>query len=303
MALQWYMLENDDNPGAGVETDSRDLPSGVITKALVFSIIALQATTTPATRGGLGAQVDMFKLSAVESSGVSEIEGEDLDAFNVLNHNHAFFEASSTDNEVIHLGMTYALDPFLLGANPEYNQNFGITPNVARQIKFTYGADVTDIDNKQMAIGVIAKDSEQSSSGGYVTFQQSLNTTTTNNVNLWGDVSQPGYLLGVLGFETNNTADAQTALRTANDIQEISVTAGRKELLGPVYPDMIKSFCGNYETGAISDEGYFFWNLGIRNEIGQLGRGPIPNDMEVKVKGGSDAGAIKIYPVRLNTNV
>lgn len=308
MVLQWYLLENADDPGTAAEVDSRDLPREVITKALIFQIEALANGTGGVSRVNLAAQVDQFRIGAVESNRISEIDGEDLDAWNVLNQNDAFYHNSNTDNQVVALGMTYNLDPYCMGPKCDYNQNFGISPSVARKVEFAYAADgATDtlnvaVDSKQLSIGAIAKDREQSGTGGYLCFTRDAQTAV-NNQNLFTTIPQPGQALGVFGFETNDTAAAQTAIRTANDIQELAVTVGRKDLLGPVFPDLIKSFNGTYETGALSDEGYFFWNLGISNEVGALGRGPIPDKTEVRVKGGSDAGAYRIYIPRLNTNV
>ena len=308
MVLQWYLLEDADDPGTAAEVDSRDLPREVTTKALILQIEAIAAGTGTATRINLAAQVDQVRIGAVESNRISEIDGEDLDAFNVLNGNNAFFHSSATDNQIIALGMTYGLDPYCYGPKVDYNQNFGISPRVARKIEFAYAADgaadtlSAAVDNKQLSIGCVAKDNEQSGTGGYLSFSRSA-YSTVNNVNEFLTVPQPGQLLGVFGFETNDTAAAQTAIRTANDIQEMSVAVGRKDLLGPIYPDMVKSFNGTYETGALSDEGFFFWNLGISNEVGALGRGPIPDKTEIRIKGGSDAGAVRIYAPRLNTNV
>lgn len=296
------MIESGDDPGTGAETDNRDLPRGVTTKALIFSVNALANGTTGPTRVNHAAQVDQYRIGAVESGRISEIDGEDLDAFNVLNGNYAFYETSTTNNEVIAQGSTYGLDPFMLGPDPDFNQSFGITSTVARKVEFAYAADGNTIDTKQLAIGVIAKDSEQASSNGYVTFSRD-SYTATNNVKNYTTIPQPGNLLGVFGFETNNTADAQTVQRTANDIQQVSLTVDRKQLLGPLYPDIIKSIQGGYEIGALTDEGYFFWNLGIRNEVGSIGRGPIPDKLEIEVLGGSDAGAVRVHAVRLNTNV
>jgi len=308
MVLQWYLLEDSDDPGTGAETDSRDLPREVTSKALILQIEAIANGTGGTSRVNLAAQLDQLRIGAVESNRVSEIDGEDLDAWNVLNGNNAFYHNSNTDNQIIALGMTYNLDPYCMGPKADFNQNFGMSPSVARKVEFLYAADgAADtlnvaVDNKQLSIGIIAKDREQPGTGGYLCFSRDARSTT-NNVNTYQSIPQPGQLLAVLGFETNDTAAAQTAIRTANDITEMAVTVGKKDLLGPVYPDTLKSFNGTYETGALSDEGYFMWNLGVANEIGALGRGPIPDQTEIRVKGGSDAGAIRVYAARLNTNV
>lgn len=308
MVLQWYLLEDADDPGTTAETDSRDLPREVTTKALILQIEAIAAGTGTCTRINLAAQLDQVRIGAVESNRVSEIDGEDLDAWNVLNGNHAFFHSSATDNQIIATGMTYNLDPYCMGPKCDYNQSFGISPSVARKIEFLYAADgaadtlSVAVDNKQLSIGCIAKDREQTGTGGYLAFARN-GYSTVNNVNAYTTIPQPGQLLGVLGFETNDTAASQTAIRSANDIQEVALTVGKKDLLGPIFPDMIKSFNGQYEIGALTDEGFFFWNLGVSNEVGALGRGPIPDQTEIRIKGGSDAGAIRVYAARLNTNV
>lgn len=308
MVLQWYLLEDGDDPGTSAEVDSRDLPRETITKALIFQINALAAGTGGQSRANLAAQLDQVRIGAVESNRVSEIDGEDLDAWNALNGNHAFFHSSTTNNQAIALGMTYNLDPYCMGPKIDYNQSFGISPSVARKVEFAYAADgaadtlLTAYDSKQLSIGAIAKDSEQSTTGGYLTFNRHSYTNAAST-NEFTTIPGPGQLLGVFGFETDDTASGQTAIRTANNITELAITVGRKDLLGPVYPDMIKSVHGQYETGAISDEGYFFWNLGISNEVGALGRGPIPDKAEIRAKGGTDTGAVRLYTARLNTNV
>jgi hypothetical protein len=301
MGLFYYMLESGDAIGTGAETDNRDLPRELTTKALLFNLEALANGTGGQTRLNLAAQLDQVRIGAVESNRISEIDGEDLDAFNVLNGNSAYLHTSTTDNQVITLGMTYALDPFVMGPYPDFNQSFGISGRVARKVEYAMAADGTGIDGKNLAIGLVGKDNQQTT-GGYLTFLRATNTMA-NNTNFYADVPQPGQLLGIHFFETNETSSGQTAIRTANDIQQLSITLSRKDILGPVYPDMIKQTQGQYEMGSLSDEGFGFWNLGIRNEVGTLGRGPIPDKMEMKALGGSDAGAARFYVARLNSNV
>ena len=87
--VKYFLLEQDDNPGTAAETDSRDLPRTETTKALIFDITAQQSATTAATRAAVAAQIDQIRIGAQESNRVSEIDGEDLDAYNVLLGNHA----------------------------------------------------------------------------------------------------------------------------------------------------------------------------------------------------------------------
>lgn len=303
MVLQWYMLEPDHDPGTAAETVQRDLPRVGITKALVFNVSALANGTGGQSVQNFAAQLDQIRIGAVESNRVSEIDGEDLFNWNVVNDNHPFVHTSTTNNQVIGIGMTYALDPFCVGSYADYNQSYGITSNVARRIEVLYAADANYIDDKQMAIGAIVKDqTDQNSSGGYVCFSRD-SYTAANNVNNYTRVPQVGQLIGSFCFETNDTASGQTTERTANDIQQQAIQQNRKDLLGPIYPDIAKDFVGQYELGSIGDEGYWFWNLGVRNEIGQIGRGPIPDLMDIRSLGGSDAGAVRVHGVRLNTNV
>ena len=304
MVFQWYLLETDDDPGTGAETDNRDLPRTGTTKALILNMPALANGTTGHSIQNYAAQLDQVRIGAVESNRVSEIDGEDLFNFNILVDNHPFFHTSTTNNQVISIGMTYPLDPFCYGSYVDYNQTYGISANVARKVEFLYAADGSAIDDKQLAIGAVVKSSpgDDATTLGYTCFSRD-SQTAANNRNDFLTVPQPGQLLGVFGFETNDTASGQTAERSANDIQEQAITINRKDVLGPIYPDVAKDFNGQYELGSIGDEGYWFWNLGWRNEIGQLGRGPIPDKLEIRSKGGSDAGAYRMHAVRLNTNV
>src|SRR3990167_6901193 len=214
MTLQWYLLEADHDPGTAAETINRDLPRAGITKALIFNMPALSESTAGQTVQQLGAQLDQIRIGAVESNRVSEIDGEDLFNWNVVNDNHPFVNTSTTDNAVVQIGMTYALDPFCIGSYADYNQKFCIS---------------------------------------------------------------------------------------ANDIQQQAIAINRKDVAGPIYPDMCKDFTGQYELGSIGDEGYWFWNFGIRNEVGAIGR-PTQDKMEIRSLGGSDAGAVRVYAARLNNN-
>ena len=302
MTLQWYLLEADHDPGTAAETVNRDLPRAGITKALVFNMPALAESTGGQTVQQLGAQLDQIRIGAIESNKVSEIDGEDLFNWNIVNDNHPFVNTSTTDNAVVQIGMTYALDPFCIGSYVDYNQKFGISANVARKVEILYGADVSaQVDGKNLAIGAIVKDqADQDSTGGYITFTRDA-YTAANNVNNFTTVPIGGQLIGAFCFETNDTASGQTALRTANDIQQQAIAINRKDVAGPVYPDMCKDFNGQYELGSIGDEGYWFWNFGIRNEVGAIGR-PTQDKMEIRSLGGSDAGAVRVYAARLNNN-
>ncbi len=310
MALRYYMLETDDVPGTGIETDQRDLPRDAITKALIFDCAAQVNGTSAGTRLAQTAQVDQFRIGAAESNSVSAIDGEDLDAYNVLNGNYTFLDTSAINNQRLSWGYVYPLDPFMLGFNADFSQPFGISGTVARTIQFTYAADiVTDaglsIDLKRMAIGCIAK--TDGSTNGYTAWLRNAFTGATGGVNTFTDVPQPGRLLGVLCFETSAAADITVDLdnRTTQSIRAQAITIGRKDVLGPVYTTMSQYFNGSYEIGAISDEGFSFWNLGLHNEVGPLGMpsgANIPTDMELRTSTGA-ADAIRVYTTTLNTNV
>ena len=139
MALRYYTLETDDFPGTGAETDQRDLPRDAITKALIFDCAAQVNGTSAGTRLTQTAQVDQFRIGAAESNTVSAIDGEDLDAFNVLNGNFTFLDTAAANNSRLSWGYTYPLDPFCIGSNADFSQNYGISGSVARTIQFTYG--------------------------------------------------------------------------------------------------------------------------------------------------------------------
>ena len=309
MAIKYYLLETDDAPGTGAETDQRDLPRDSTTKALIFDAIAQVNGTSAGTRLTQTAQLDQLRIGAVESNRVGEIDGEDLDAFNVLNGNCTFLDTAAANNSRLSWGMVWPLDPFCIGPNQDLSQNFGIPGTVARKVEFVYAADViTDaglaIDTKRLAIGILTS---SANSNGYLTFARNAFTGATGGTNTFTDIPQPGKLLGVLNFETTGAADitADTEGRTTQSIRQQAITIGRKDVLGPLYTTTGAYMNGNYETGAISDEGYTFWNLGIRNEVGPLGvptNGLIPTDMEVRTSTGA-ADAIRVYPVVLNTNL
>jgi len=140
MAILYYLLEADNNPGAGVETINRDLPRQGVTKALIFDITAQEAGSSVAgTRLNLAAQLDQLRIGAVESARVSEVDGEDLDAFNVLLGNDALHDSqTSADNARQVLGLVYPFDPFMITSRMDYNQGFGIGGNVARKAEPFY---------------------------------------------------------------------------------------------------------------------------------------------------------------------
>jgi len=310
--VKFFLLEADDNPGAGAELDQRDLPRTETTKALIIDITAQQiGATTAVSRENAAAQLDQLRIGAAESNRVSEIDGEDLLNWNILLGNHTPFDSGATDNARVTTGMVYPMDPFMLFPQIDYNQPFGLTGRVARKVEFLYAADgatatADGVDDKRMAIGIVTTPAQ--SSGGYVAFHRDT-YTGVNNVNNFTDVVQPGKLLGVHGFETSSWADELTDgdHRTGSSIQEVAITIDRKDVLGPVYPTTIADFNGQYEIGGPTDEGHFFWNFGMHNRNGALGlptgNARIPNNMECRQKGGSALGAIRIHTVTLNDNV
>ena len=114
-------------------------------------------------------------------------------------------------------------------------------------------------------------------------------------------------LLGVFNFETTGAADitADTEHRTTQTIRSQAITINRKDILGPLYTTTMQFINGQYETGAINDEGYSLWNLGFRNDNNSLGVptvGGIPNEMEIKTSTGA-ADAARVHAVILNTNI
>ena len=50
MGIKYYLLETDDDPGTGAETDNRDLPRDSVTKCLIFDAIAQTNGTSAGTR-------------------------------------------------------------------------------------------------------------------------------------------------------------------------------------------------------------------------------------------------------------
>jgi len=302
--MKYYLLEADDDPSTGSEISSRDLPRNETAKALIFDITAQQSSATAATRVNLAAQIDQIRIGAAESNRVSEIDGEDLDAFNVLNGNEVNFDSSAADNARVSLGYVYPFDPFCLSPEVDFNQPFGISGNVARKVEIAYAADGSNIDDKRVAIGIVTSPTATS---GYVAFHRDA-YTVANAVNNFTDVPQPGKLLGVFNFETTSAADVTSdgVHRTGQTIQEQAITINRKDVLGHIYPTTAAAMSGNY-TANLTDTGYSFWNLGFTNKVGGLGvpsgSSEIPQNMEIRTKGGSSADATRVYAVTLNTNV
>ena len=306
MAILYYQLDQAIDPGTGAETINRDLPRQGVTKALIFGLRAQEsASSVSVTRTQLNAQLDQIRIGAVESNRVSEIDGEDLDEFNVSLGQHNLFDAASGANNAQQIGgSTYPLDPFMIGPYMDYNQGFGIGGNVARKVEMAFAADANDIDGKRVNLGIIVNTS-QGSSGGYLTFHINTMQTTADLIDFF-DIPQPGRLLGIFQFETTGAADVTVdgAFETDQTIEEESITVNRKVQLGPMFTTQFSALNGQYETGARTDEGYSWWDLGIRNS-GRLGlpqASDIPSNMEVKVKRGDATDAGRVYPVILNTN-
>lgn len=309
MVLQYYLLESDDNPGTGAESDTRDLPREGNIKALIFDVTMQVQGTATSARLDTASQIDQIQIGAVESNEVSAIDGEDLDAYNVLRGNMVPIDAQVTTNARVVIGFTYPLDPHMIGDNQDFSKPFGISGAVARRVSFDYAADInTDggptLDDKRMAIGVIVNTSQPT--GGYQVFHRKAFTGATGGIFDFTDVPQPGKLLGTFNFETTNfgeiTGDGDH--RTTQSIRDQSITINRKVQLGPVYTTMMGMINGNYETGAIPDEGYSLWNLGITNSSGNLGvptQGGIPDNMEIRTSTGA-ANAIRVHALILNTN-
>lgn len=313
MTLEYFLLESDDNPGTGTEQDRRDLPRAGIIKALIFDITAQTNGTSAGTRTDLTAQVDQIQIGAVESNSVSQIDGEDLDGFNTLMGNHALIDTNASDNHRNVFGFTLPLDPFMIGPNMDFNQPYGLPGSVARRVVFDYAADVvTDaglaIDDKRMAIGAIVR--KDGASVGYMTFHRHSFAGATGGVNTFTDVPTSGpnsKLLGVFNFEATNAGEVtgDGDHRTTQSIRDQAITVDRKVRLGPIYTTMMAAIHGQYETGAINDEGYSLWNLGMRNQTGQLGVpivGGIPNNMEIRSSTGA-AVTNRVHAIILNTNI
>lgn len=301
--VQYYLLDTDINPGASAEVDSRDLPRQGTTKALIFDITAQQSSITAATRTAVDGQIDQIRIGAEESNRISEIDGEDLSAYNALLGNHTLFDSAATDNTRIVSGYTYGFDPFMTAPQIDYNQPFGITGKVARKVEVSFAADGGNIDDKRVAIGIVV---DNNASNGYVTFHRDSYTAASGSTN-WTDVPQPGKFLGVLNFETNGASDITTDgdHRTTQDIKEQAITINRRDVMGPIYTTTMAAMNGSYEIGSIQDEGYSLWNLGIHNKAGGLGlpkASRIPNDMEIRSVGGN-TGAVRTYAITLNDNV
>lgn len=312
MVLQYYLLETDHNPGTGAETVERDLPRVGVTKALVLDVTAQTNGTSAGGRLALTAQLDQISVGVVESNRVSEIDGEDLDAFNVLRGNHVLIDTSATANQRNSFGMVYPFDPYCLGPNMEYNMPFGVPGSIARKIRILYEADQTvdaglQLDDKRMAIGAIVR--TEQTSAGYISFTRDSYTSTdgADNFTTVPTSGPNSKLLGVLNFETTSAADVTTDgdHRSNQGITEQAISVNRRDILGPIYTTMMQQTNGQYETGAISDEGFSLWNLGINSPTGNIGVptvGGIPNEMEIRSRSGV-AEATRNYAVILNTNV
>jgi len=306
MAILYYQLDVAIDPGTGVETVNRDLPRQGVTKALIFAISAEEEFSSSAiVRNDISAQLDSVSIGAVESNRVSEVDGEDADEFNVSLGQHNLFDTSTGDASArIVAGFTHPFDPFMIGPYMDYNQGFGIGGNVARKVEIAFAADGGGILDKRVNLGIIVNTS-QGASGGYTTFHRNSVTATGDIVEFF-DIPQPGRLLGVFLFETTGSADVATigAHETDNTIEEVAITVNRKEQLGPMFTNQLATINGQYETGARTDEGYTWWDLGYRNS-GRLGlpqASDIPSNMEVKIKTGDAGDAGRVYPIILNTN-
>jgi len=180
LVLQYYLLETDHNPGTGAETVERDLPRVGVTKALVFDVTAQTNGTSAGGRTALTAQLDQISVGVVESNRVSEIDGEDLDALNVLRGNHALINVSATANARNVFGMVYPFDPYCIGPNLDYNKPFGVPGSIARKIRILYEADQTvdaglQLDDKRTAIAAIVR--TEQSSAGYLTITRDSYTS------------------------------------------------------------------------------------------------------------------------------
>jgi len=305
MAILYYQLDESIDPGTGVETVNRDLPRQGVTKALIFGLSALEnGTSVAATRAEINGQIDQVRIGAVESNRVGEVDGEDLDEFNVSLGQHSLVDTDLIDNSRIIAGFTYPLDPFMIGPYMDYNQGFGIGGNVARKVEIAFAADGTQIDGKRVNLGIIVNTS-QGASGGYVTFHRNA-TAGTAGLTEFFDVPGPGRLLGIFNFETTGAADvtADAAFESDQGIEAMSITVNRKVQLGPMLTYQFNQINGQFETGARGDEGYSWWDLGYHNS-GRLGlpqASDIPSNMEVKSLQGDATDATRIYPVVLNTN-
>ena len=313
MVLQYYQLETDHDPGTTAETVERDLPRTGITKALIFDVTAQTAGTSAGGRTALTSQLDQISVGVVESNRVSEIDGEDLDAFNVLRGNHALIDVSASNNQRNSFGYTYPFDPFMIGTNMDYSRPFGLPGSVARKIRILYAADATtdaglQLDDKRCAISAIV--STDGSSAGYMAFTRDSFTGATGGVKRYTTVPTSGpnsKLLGVLNFETTGAADitTDTEHRTTQTIRTQALTVNRKVIAGPLYTTTMDAINGQFETGAINDEGYSLWNLGFRNDNNNLGVptvGGIPSEMEIETATGA-ADACRVHAVILNTNI
>ena len=311
MVLQFYLLEPDHDPGAGAETVERDIPRAGVTKAIIIDMIAQTNGTSTGTRADLTAQLDQLSIGAVESNRVSEIDGEDLDGYNVLRGNHTLIDTSIVANQRNSWQYVYPFDPFMIGANADYNRPFGIPGTIARKIRVLYAADVAtdaglNIDEKRMALSAIIRTDQ--ATAGYQAFTRDSFTATagTNNFTTIPTSGPNSKLLGVLNFESTSAADVtvDAERRDGQTIREQAVTVNRRDILGPVYTTVMAGLNGQYETGALNDEGYSYWNFGINsdNNLGVPTAGGIPSEMEIRTLGGG-TDATRVYGCILNTNI
>jgi len=306
MAILYYQLDESIDPGTGVETVNRDLPRQGVTKALIFGISAQESASSVAvTRTMISAQIDQIRIGAVESNRVGEVDGEDLDEFNISLGQHSLIDtATGANNARIVGGYTYPLDPFMVGPYLDYNQGFGIGGNVARKVEVAFSADADNIDAKRLNLGIIVNTS-QGASGGYVTFHRNASAGTAGLTEFF-DIPGPGRLLGIFNFEITGAADvtADGANETDQSIEAQSITVNRKVQLGPMLTYQFDQINGQFESGVRGDEGYSWWDLGYHNS-GRLGlpqASDIPSNMEVKNLQGDAADAARVYPIVLNTN-
>jgi len=312
LVLQYYLLETDFNPGTGAETVERDLPRIGVTKALVLDVTAQTNGTSAGGRTALTSQLDQISVGVVESNRVSEIDGEDLDALNVLRGNHALIDTSAVANQRNVFGMVYPFDPFCIGSNLDYNRPFGVPGSIARKLRVLFDADATvdaglQLDDKRMAIAAIVRTDQ--GSAGYLTITRDSYTSTDGSDNFTTvPTSGPNSkLLGVLNFETTGAADVTTDgdHRSNQGITEQAITVNRRDILGPIYTTVMQIHNGQYETGAINDEGYSLWNFGFNAADANIGVptvGGIPNEMEIRSRAGV-AEATRNHALILNTNV
>ncbi len=304
--VKYFLLETDDNPGTSAEVERFDLPRRETSKGLILDITAQQNGTCIATRTGLASQIDQVRIGTAESNRVSEVDGEDLDAFNVLVGNHALFDAAAcSDNSRVVHGMVYPFDQFIMSPQIDYGEEFGLTGNAARNLEIAYAADGSNVDDKRLAIGIVTV--PESRTKGFVDFHRTA-YCASNGSNQRIDVPEGGKLLGVETFETTGAADvtADGAHRTDQSVEEMAVTINRNDVLGPIYTTTAQQHNGHYEIGSISDEGYSLWNFGIFSRRATPGiptNGEIGQNWQIRQLGGDAADAVRTYIIRQNRNV